>query len=70
MRRVMYIGGAISVCSLSAELALGLRLGPVLATLGLHRCLPVQLLHDMRLNAHARSKVREPAGTNVTGVTW
>jgi hypothetical protein len=36
MRRVMYIGGAVSVCSLSAfgaaELGLGLGLGPVLAT--------------------------------------
>ncbi len=37
MRRVMYIGGAVSVCALSAfgaaELALGLGLGPELATL-------------------------------------
>jgi hypothetical protein len=37
MRRAIYIGVAVSVCSLSAfgaaELALGLGLGPVVATL-------------------------------------
>ena len=37
MRRVAYIGGIVLICGLSAfgaaELALGLRLGPLLATL-------------------------------------
>jgi hypothetical protein len=48
MRRAMYIGGIVLICGLSAfgaaELALGLGLGPVLATLAC--CLSLQLLYD------------------------